>query len=443
MSIRNGIVLFILLIALCFRVYRLGSVPPSASLDEVSVGYNAYSIAKTGADEYGTKFPLLLRAYDDWRPALYAYLVIPFLSIFGLSVHAVRLPSVLLGMLTILLVYYLSREVFEGGRVDKAPWGEVVGLVGALFLAISPWHIYISRLGHEANLGITLVVGGTYFFLRWVNTKKRLPLFLSFLFFALSLYGYQSEKIIAPLWLGGLLIAYWQRVSKAKHLFLSAGLCAALVALPMFILSLSPEGLTRFTATSVFTYHPLYLSTEEKLVQARSSGDIAGKALNHPTTTSVRIFIDNYLKHFKGSWLFTGKLIESHKVPYTGLLHWWDGILPVTALIFLIKRKMKKEFALMIFFVLSSFLPSALTTQAPQAMRSFTAVPFWLILSAIGFCGLIGVIGRRSKIVFLIAFGLIGSYSLTKMYTNYFVVFPASQSDSFQYALHDALQYPV
>src|SRR3990167_8737038 len=88
--------LLIIVVGVFLRFYQLVSVPPHPSLDEVSIGYNAYSILKTGGDEYGTKFPILLRAYDDWRPALYVYLVIPFVALFDLTVLSVRLPSVIL-----------------------------------------------------------------------------------------------------------------------------------------------------------------------------------------------------------------------------------------------------------------------------------------------------------------------------------------------------------
>ena len=114
------IILFIIIaIAAFLRFYNISSVPPSASLDETSIGYNAYSILKTGADEYGTKFPILLRAYDDWRPALYVYLVIPFIKLFGLNVLAVRLPSVILSVLTVVATYFLTRKMFSVNPKDR------------------------------------------------------------------------------------------------------------------------------------------------------------------------------------------------------------------------------------------------------------------------------------------------------------------------------------
>ncbi|EKD95597.1 MAG: hypothetical protein ACD_24C00433G0001, partial [uncultured bacterium] len=52
------ILLLIVLLGGALRFYQLASVPPSLARDEVSVGYNAYSILKTGKDEYGRIFPL-------------------------------------------------------------------------------------------------------------------------------------------------------------------------------------------------------------------------------------------------------------------------------------------------------------------------------------------------------------------------------------------------
>ncbi|MFZ5845513.1 MAG: hypothetical protein ACOY0S_03540, partial [Patescibacteria group bacterium] len=162
---KGAALIFILLLATFLRLYQLNRVPPSPSLDEVSLGYNAYSILKTGRDEYGTKLPLILRAYDDFRPALYAYLIIPFLPIFGLSVLAVRLPAVILSLVTVGVTYLLANELWSPPKkISTGPIEINAGLMASLLLAISPWHVYLSRLGHETNLGLTLVVLGVYFF---------------------------------------------------------------------------------------------------------------------------------------------------------------------------------------------------------------------------------------------------------------------------------------
>ena len=207
-KLSNLVLGLIILIAIFFRFYNLSNVPPQPTVDEVSIGYNAYSILKTGADEYGTKFPILLRAYDDWRPALYVYLVVPFIALFDLTVLSVRLPSVILSTLSIIAVYFLLRELFRSKEKSHFSFQDPassVPLLTSLLLAISPWHIYISRLGHEVNASYAFFIFGLLFFFRFIN-KEKWNLYLSALFFALSFNSYQSTKLVVPLILLALVI---------------------------------------------------------------------------------------------------------------------------------------------------------------------------------------------------------------------------------------------
>ena len=49
-KLNNLIVLSVLLIAAFLRLWQLGSIPPSLTSDEASLGYNAFSILKTGRE---------------------------------------------------------------------------------------------------------------------------------------------------------------------------------------------------------------------------------------------------------------------------------------------------------------------------------------------------------------------------------------------------------
>src|SRR3989344_3496317 len=101
----------IIVIASVLRLWQLGQVPISPDLDEAALGYNAYSILQTGRDEYGKFLPIVLRSFDDYKPALYSYLTIPSILIFGLNVFAVRLPSAIFGILTVLATFFLVKEL--------------------------------------------------------------------------------------------------------------------------------------------------------------------------------------------------------------------------------------------------------------------------------------------------------------------------------------------
>src|SRR3989344_292895 len=151
--IKNLPLASILFIAAILRFWNLGVNPPGLFVDEVSNGYNAYSIIKTGRDEYGNFMPLTFKAFGDYNLALSVYILVPSIAVFGLNEFAVRFPSALLGTLTVLLTYFLTKQLFKSGSSFIAHHSSQknVALVAAFFLAISPWHLQFSRYDHEAN----------------------------------------------------------------------------------------------------------------------------------------------------------------------------------------------------------------------------------------------------------------------------------------------------
>jgi hypothetical protein len=435
---KRWIIIGILVLAAFLRLYNLSHVPPSPSLDEVSIGYNAYSILKTGADEYGTKFPILLRAYDDFRPALYVYLVIPFVWLLGLTVAAVRLPSVVLSLVTIWVTYKIGQLV--GKKYLSFP---LLGEIAAMFLAISPWHIYISRLGHEANIGLTLVTLAVYFFLSAVTDRNKRNLLLSGLTFGLSVHGYQSEKIITPvlLVLGGLLFRkeLWKQKRTAGIAF---ALCVA-IALPAAVATFSPQGMARFHGTSAFSPdEPRFVEAARQYDAAKAKGDRLGSVIHGKLMTSADVFLGNYVSHFSPSWLFRGGDREAFKAPGSGLLYVWESVFILGGLWALVKSKMPGNLKIFILaWILAAPVPASLTTQAPHAMRSFTFIPGLQLLEAFGAWYLAIRLNKNQRQIAAVLIGAVAAMGFTMFWNGYFIRFPAEQSDSFQYAMKDAVAY--
>ncbi len=139
------ILVLIAFLAFALRFYQLGQIPLSLNWDEASNAYNAYSILKTARDEYGKLLPLANRSFDDYKPPAYMYLDIPAVAIFGLTQYAARLPSATVGVLTVLCLYYFVKVIFRS---------EKLAMLSAFFLAISPWHIQLLRVGCQANISL-------------------------------------------------------------------------------------------------------------------------------------------------------------------------------------------------------------------------------------------------------------------------------------------------
>ena len=103
----------ILLLAALLRVPFLSSVPNGFYSGEASTGYDAYSILQTGKDQYGEFLPLLTRSFGDYVEASYRYVAIPFIAVFGLNEFSTRLPSAVIGVLTIGALFSLVKIYFN------------------------------------------------------------------------------------------------------------------------------------------------------------------------------------------------------------------------------------------------------------------------------------------------------------------------------------------
>src|SRR3989344_6534752 len=200
-----AILIGIILLSAILRLWQLGNVPPSPDWDEVALGYDAYSILHTGRDEFGKFLPVVLRSFDDYKPALYAYLTIPSILIFGLNTFAVRFPSALFGIISVIAVFFLIRELFK-----EYKYRDYLSLLSSFLLAISPWSIQFSRVAFESNIGVTLNVLVVLFFLK--GLKKPWMLSLSAFFAGLSIYSYQSEKVFTPLLVLVIVIIFWKKL---------------------------------------------------------------------------------------------------------------------------------------------------------------------------------------------------------------------------------------
>src|SRR3989344_4192877 len=197
----------ILLIAVSLRFYQISNLPPSLNWDEVSIGYNAYSILKTARDEWGHFLPLSFRAFGDYKLPLYIYLDVPFVAILGLNEIAVRFPSLLSGIGVVLLVFLILKELTKS--IHLSLWGMFIS-------AILPWLVIFSRIALEANLALFMATASFYLFLL-AHRKKSLLLYSAILL-GLSAFSYNSSRILILPFL--FLIVFLFRPFEKKRIFI-------------------------------------------------------------------------------------------------------------------------------------------------------------------------------------------------------------------------------
>lgn len=240
----------VIILALSFflRFYKLNVNPPSLDWDEASLGYNAYSILKTGADEYGNRLPLSFRSFDDYKPPVYVYLDVPSIAVFGLNETGVRFPSALFGFLSVVVVYFLVKQIFETFENDKK---EKLALISAFFWGVSPWSLQFSRAAFEANVGLFFFLLGFWLFLKALRNPKLV--IVSVVSFVLSVYSYHSFRLIVPLFAVGCLVYFWKEVWHSKKYYLVAFVVALLACLPIALSFVGSSGsAARLSMVSLF-----------------------------------------------------------------------------------------------------------------------------------------------------------------------------------------------
>lgn len=448
-----------MLIAFFVRFISIVSIPPHASLDEVSIGYNALSILQTGRDEYGTFFPILLRAYDDWRPALYVYLVIPFIYIFGLDIISVRIPSVILSVFTIVSIFFLTKYFLLSSFItstsnvkkDYEKRIDYLSLSTSMLLTLSPWHIYLSRLGHEVNAAFSFLIFGLTFFFMYIfkvqnkNTTKKTVfyLLLSSLFLSLSFNSYQSTKIVIPALMLTLSLLFHKQLFQNKKAVIFSAILGLVVSIPILVETVKPEGLIRFQATNLFSsQQELLQKNAEVLLKDKQEGNLIGQVLHNRRVVYTQLFTTAFISHLDPFWIFANRNDESFKVPNIGLLYLFELPLLIVGIIFFILSKeisIKHKLFLGLWIPIA-ILPGALTTDYPHAMRVFNILPVLYIFISFG---IISIIYFLKSLCGAAVIGLVSIYSFGFIIflSSYFLQFSTNLSHHFQYGVLSALSY--
>ncbi len=426
--IDNWILILIVLSATFFRFYKLADNPPSLNWDEVSHGYNAYSILKTGKDEWGKTFPLIFQAYGDFKLPLYIYLTAPFIFLFGLNGFSVRFVSVLSGVGLVLLSYIIT------GKITK---NKTISLLAGVLTAFSPWSLFVSRIAVEANLGAFLFALGIYGFFCWLEKPEKKWLVWTVVGWCLSIYSYNSGRIMVPFFLVILLIFVWKK-KKLKQ-FLVPGIILAVFLTPLVIQFLNNSGKARFNLVSIIDQGAINQIIEKRNT-AKLPANISRLIFNKPIFFIYRA-IGNYLLNLSPKYLFFyGGSHYQFSLPNHELLYLVTAPFMLLGLIKILTAKNNSSKVLCWWFFLS-FIPSAVTKDAPHVLRTIFVLPAPMIITVIGVGAVLAFLRNKSKFGGkLLLFVLTGAvlFSFGRWWRDYWTVYPKSYSWAWQYGYAQA-----
>lgn len=368
----------ILFFAFILRVWNISFIPPGLNRDEAAIGYNAYSLLLTGKDEYGVSFPLSIKSFGDWKLPLYIYADIPFIRLFSLNEFSVKLPSILFGTLTVLLVYLACRNLFE-----FHPSRSRISLLAAIFLSVSPWHIHFSRVTSEANLSAFFVMLGLLLFL-YGFTKFRYFIWSSFIF-SLSLYTYHGSHIFSLLLFMGLVIILLQKRVSQKSLWIFI-LPFIFMGLVIFSKTLTSADKTKISGlTPLSDQYLVYENTVLRRLDYADPGSLVPRVFQNKYVYLVSQVMVNYLRGFSVDFLFvSGGGNLQHNIPGFGNFYIWDTFFLISGIYYILKTKHPWRY-LLLYWLLISPLPASITKDAPHSARMFALLPLPQILMGFGF----------------------------------------------------------
>lgn len=407
----------ILILAAFLRLYNLDSLPISLFGDEIDVGYHAWALISTGKDYMGNVLPAYIQSLAEWRTPLLSYFIAPFVGLLGPNPFALRLPVALLGVLNVYLIYLLTNQFFKNKTLSIFNFKIKLGLISALILAITPWHLHLSRIAIDSTLLLSLLLSGVYFFLKALESEKFY--IFSAICFSLTFYTYATANLFTPLLLLALLIIYRKRITLKKTY--KSLIVALIICLPIGYHLLFGQAAGRFNSVSLFADKEIIYQVINQRVQPWVKFPFLERLFENKITAYSTAWLNNYLTAFSPQFLFlTGDPNYRHSINTHGELLLITLPLLLFGLFFLFKNFKQKENKLLLAWLLLSPLSSSLTRDgAAHVIRLSLMIPVLTIISALGLYQLLNLFKVKCKSIVFTAIILISLLNLSSYWYSY------------------------
>lgn len=379
-------------------LYRIGTDPPGLYADEASIGYNAWTIAHFGTDQYGNHFPLFFTDFGDYKGPVATYLVAPLMWIFASGAAVVRLPSVLAGIAIALIA----------GRIAMVRSGSrFVAVVSIVFAALQPWIFLQSHTMLEGNILMVLCVMCAC----WCITEAKVDgasakwWTAAGVALAVGVYAYSIGRLLTAL-VAAVTVVSFARVGRDRILRFLFPIAVAYVVLAIWSFENPGALLARFQSVGLLSDHPSLL-------------------------TAATRFLGNY-----GSYFSPGFLVEHgdgnlrQTTGYGGVL--LDATIPfmVIGAIRLVSRWREPYARFVLLGAVVAPIPAALTLVAPHALRGAGLIPFLLMLMVEGIGWVWAVLQTRRLVA--VALVTLTVASATPYFVDFFTAYPTRAENAFE-----------
>ena len=398
------VLIFITLVSIFLNIYKKNQSPPCFNADEAANGYNAYSILKTGRDEYGKLLPLRFKSFGDYKMPIFTYLSVPFIWLFGLSEEVTRLSNVFIALLFPWIIFFLVSELFNNKKI---------GIIASFLVATSLGLQIIGRQAHEGYISAFLVCGACLFFIRYVKKQSAISQVLFYLSILLMLFSYQSARVFALLFL---MISIIFLIKKKIKSFWFVGIL--IIVMGFFLVTdiiYKPARLG-----NLIFYKNLGFSL--KINELRGEG--GKRFLYNKATIGINDLINECSKYFSPQFL----AVDGD----ANLRFGFFGMASMTMLVYvfifigifyLFKNNERWRYLIMVFF-LSSAITGALSWAGTSITRSLFIVVVANIIAAYGFYNLLMDFKKVKRNLIFISLFVLQLYFLFFAWDFYFNHYP-------------------
>lgn len=420
------LVFAIFILAAFLRFYKLGSIPNGLERDETSIGYNAYSIMKTNKDEYGVRLPLYFKAFGEYKLPVYIYLSTIPIRLFGLTAFSVRFLSALTGTLSVVVFYFLIREILIYFKI-KSKYS--LSLLTTFTLAINPWHLHFSRAAFEVTPALFFTLFGLLTFFIGVRQKRFFWFFLTTFSFMISVYTYTTYRLFIPCLILTLFVLFRKNISKIPLRICISNLVIGLVLfLPVLLNLVSKSEYAASAGTVLFTSKAVAAPLLELSNYFAPLPPLILKIFFNVKLLLLWQYVVNITHYLSVDFFYvSGSTHGNHGIGTVGQFYLFELPFFIVGL-FALYNQSRKFFALLVSLVVSVVLIAALTREAPQATRSFALIIPMVVITGFGvwqaYRYVITTFSKNIRKGILFGFGVIMLYFLSLYFASYYDRFP-------------------
>lgn len=184
--------------------FRFNSIPKNLTFDEIEFAKLALSLDKGGYVPYSS--------LATGHATLYFYVLLFSMKLFGISTFALRLPSALFGVMSIICFYFVLLKSVKKMELLHSPLLQtLLPFVGTFLLITTRWYFNFARFGFEGTFVLLLELISLFFFLRYLDHREKKWLIPSGLFAGLAYNSYQPGRLFFVLILVALFLFTLER----------------------------------------------------------------------------------------------------------------------------------------------------------------------------------------------------------------------------------------